>query len=298
MKNMQKAQVCGLFLQPGTGIGDGGKPRSRLRAHHLLDFVEEELQQRIGLQRGSRLTRNDEQGARKIDTLLEGSDLCRIGGIQDMESWMQRLLAKGAAQHLGAQARTAHSQQQRVRIAPGFYVGRVRLQRFQVMGLLLDDVEPTQPVGLVRSRSRASRRVPRGDETFSERSQSSKAACTASAKSSGREKVIPWRLHGTQLTPTQSAATRVLRLAALGALDSKRPREPLEPSSHWQGSCNHLSNTTLLEDSTMRFRLSTTRLLILLATFSSPGLEPGCVVSRPTEEGQGVEGRHQGFEEG
>ena len=91
------------------------------------------------------LAGHNDQGIGQVGVVAGGPYLLRIGGIDDAQLGKVLLLAKGEAQHLGAEAGAAHAEQQN-----RLEVGRLHLRAQrgiggQILLLALDDVEPAQP---------------------------------------------------------------------------------------------------------------------------------------------------------
>src|SRR5205823_5908147 len=76
--------------------------------------VEEVLHEDIGLERGSRLARDDEQRVRDVDSPLGRPDLSGVSRVEDEELGGARDPAEGHLQDFGAEARSSHAEHQRV----------------------------------------------------------------------------------------------------------------------------------------------------------------------------------------
>ena len=140
----------GHLLQLRPGVGDGDEAAARLLASEALGgALEEVLLEDRGLERGARFARHDEQRRRRIDPALEGADLRRIGGVEHVQLGELRLPAEGPLQHLGAEARAAHAEEQNVREALGPRGFANAREPVQVRELAVGDPEPAEPLRLI-----------------------------------------------------------------------------------------------------------------------------------------------------
>ncbi len=87
------------------------------RAADRRDAGEEVLLEGARLERAARLAGDDDQRPVEVDAALERGDLRRHRRVEDVQLRRTGLAAERAGQHLGAQARAAHAEQERVREA-------------------------------------------------------------------------------------------------------------------------------------------------------------------------------------
>ena len=120
-------------------------------AHFGLYTLEEVLFVDVGLERASRLARNDAEDPLEIDFRFDGLDLRRVGGIENMQLGKSFHLSKRHAQNFRAQAGAAHAQQERIFESRLLHVPGDLLQNFNVRHLLFGDGQPAEPVTLVRT---------------------------------------------------------------------------------------------------------------------------------------------------
>ena len=146
-RNPSISAICCSF-DPGSVMAMKRRPaswRPRRSAARSKKYLLEDR----GLERGARFARHDEQRRRRIDPALERADLRRIGGVEHVQLGELRLPAKGPLQHLGAEARASHAEDQNVRaaLAPrGFANAR---EPVQVRELAVGDPEPAEPLRLI-----------------------------------------------------------------------------------------------------------------------------------------------------
>ncbi len=109
----RKPSVFRHLLHLRAGVGDGHKMAARLLgAHRAPHLLEEKLLQDIRLERGTGFARHDHQRLAQVHCVAGGLHLRRVGGVDDVQLRESRLRPEGLGQHLGAQARAAHAQQQ------------------------------------------------------------------------------------------------------------------------------------------------------------------------------------------
>src|SRR6185437_10101216 len=82
---------------------------------------------------------------------LDRLDLCGIGAVQHVEMRPARLLPKGLTQNFRTQARTSHPQQNDVGEPALFDLRCETMQPINTSQFLFDDVQPADPLVLVRS---------------------------------------------------------------------------------------------------------------------------------------------------
>ena len=110
MEDVAEAIVTRDLLELRARVGHSDEAlASFFSPYDLLDTFEEVLLEDVGLERGSRFARNDEQSVLQVNLLFEGLDLRRIGGIEYDQFREALYSAEGHLQHFGAEARTAHA---------------------------------------------------------------------------------------------------------------------------------------------------------------------------------------------
>ena len=80
-----------------------------VRPARLADAVEEIVGEDVRLQRAAGFGGGDEKGRLDLDRRVDVVDLLRIGGVQHVEARRAGLLTEGLADHLRAEAGTAHA---------------------------------------------------------------------------------------------------------------------------------------------------------------------------------------------
>ena len=115
-----------------------------------LHTIEEMLTQDARLERVSRFARDDEHRPCEIEVIRLHPNLCRIGGIEDVECRKAVQTAERCGQHVRAQAGTAHSEY-RVRETRLAHVVGDRFQVFELRELLIGNGEPAKPSTFVGS---------------------------------------------------------------------------------------------------------------------------------------------------
>ena len=113
-KDAAKTFLLRGLLQAGARIGDGDEVPGGGAAEGSRRLGEKIIHQHVRLERRARLAGDDEQGARDIDATLETPHLLRVGGIEHMKRGIARRGSEALGQHLGAEARSAHAQEQHV----------------------------------------------------------------------------------------------------------------------------------------------------------------------------------------
>jgi len=143
-----KAFCLGGLLQKRAGIGDGDEMRGGC-APDGGGRAQKIIHQHIRLERGARFAGDDEERARDIDARFETPHLLGIGGVEHMKRRIAGRRAQAFRQHLGAEARAAHAEEQHVgELLRAQVLGEV-LQRLERAQLAVDDIEPAEPGGFV-----------------------------------------------------------------------------------------------------------------------------------------------------
>src|SRR5207302_6025381 len=116
MEDVAKSLGDGRFFERRAGVGDSDEALWRLaRADGLSCPLEEILLEDVGLQRAARFARYQEQCPREVDPGFQLPDLCGVGRVEDVQLWKFGLAAKGFAEDLGTEARSAHAEQRHIR---------------------------------------------------------------------------------------------------------------------------------------------------------------------------------------
>ena len=181
-ENMQKAIRLRHLLHLRSRIGDRDELAAGFRrAHGLLGALEKILLENVGFERAARLAGNDEERLRNINQMLERFHLGGIGRIEHVQGREVRGPAERHAQNFRAQARSAHPEQQHMLKAAGLHFLRELRQLIVLRDLLIDDIEPAQPVGFVAAGPERgialpqtlhlAARLPIGDRGFHSRGQ-------------------------------------------------------------------------------------------------------------------------------
>ncbi len=151
-KYLAKFVRFGDLLQLGSRIGDGDEAIAGFFFAHLgLHALEKVLLVNVGLERASRLARNDANRALEVHFRFDGLDLRGIGGIENVQFGKTLDLSKGHAQNFRTEAGAAHAQQERILEARLLHVLGDLLQRVNVGELFFGDGEPAEPIILVRA---------------------------------------------------------------------------------------------------------------------------------------------------
>src|SRR6266436_5212802 len=119
-------------------------------AHLGFHALEKVLLVNVGLERAARLARNDADGALEVHFRFDGFDLRRVGGIENVQLGKALDFSKGHAQNFGAEAGTAHAQQERMFEARLLHVLGDLLQGVNMSELFVGDGEPAEPIAFVR----------------------------------------------------------------------------------------------------------------------------------------------------
>ena len=107
------------------------------------------IHQHVRLERAARFAGDDEERARDVDARFETPHLLGIGGVEHMKRRIAGRRAQAFRQHLGAEARAAHAEEQHVgELLRAQVLGEV-LQRLERAQLAVDDIEPAEPGGFV-----------------------------------------------------------------------------------------------------------------------------------------------------
>ena len=128
------------IVQLGAGIGDRGELRAA-----AAGLRPEVLELRARLDRRARLRGGEEERPLQVDVPLEPADRLRMRRVEDVE----RLDVERPPQHLGRERRAAHTEQDAVVELLARRL-RERVQLVDVASHARDDVEPAEPVILVR----------------------------------------------------------------------------------------------------------------------------------------------------
>ncbi len=151
-KHLAKAVLLGDELQLRARIGDRDKVLAGFPlTDDFLDPLEEVLLEDVRLEGVARLAGHDEEGGARICFPCVAADLCRIGRIEDMQLRITGHAAKGLPQHLRAQTRSSHSQQQHMLVTGPLGSLGDPAQLLQVCDPVLGDAEPVQPATLVHA---------------------------------------------------------------------------------------------------------------------------------------------------
>src|SRR5450755_1768805 len=147
---MQETVRLGHLLHLRSRISDRDELAAYFySAHRLLRALKEILFEDVRFKRASRLTRNNKQRLRYIDLMLERFHLRGIGGVKHMQGREASDPAEGHAQDLGTKTRSTHAEQEHVLKAAGLHFFCQLRQLVVLSKLLVDDIEPAQPVGFV-----------------------------------------------------------------------------------------------------------------------------------------------------
>src|SRR5260370_4548411 len=158
-KNFAEAFLLRYLWQARARIGDGHEmPAGLPLANERNDLRPEIIEEDVGLERSARLAGHDEQRALQIDPVLQRADLLGIGGVEYVKCRSAGSRAQRSRQHFGAQARSAHAEQQNVAKIFGANFPSEGGQAIEAAELVIDNVEPVEPVALVASRPKP--RVP------------------------------------------------------------------------------------------------------------------------------------------
>ena len=123
MEDLPVACLARRLLGCGARIGHGDEMAAGLLlADGPLYAVEEVVLEHVRLEGRARFRRDDEQGPREVDRLLDRLHLRRVGRIEDAQLREARPRAEGLGQHLGAEAGPAHAEQHGVGEARGLHV--------------------------------------------------------------------------------------------------------------------------------------------------------------------------------
>ncbi len=131
-------------------VGDGDEAAAGfVGANSLLHALEEILLIDVGFERAAGFAGNDEEGLGEIDFLFDGADLCRVGGIENVQAREARSLREGELRAPRAKAGTAHAEQKDVGEASGFDFSGEHRELRGVGNLIVGNAKPAQPFGLV-----------------------------------------------------------------------------------------------------------------------------------------------------
>jgi hypothetical protein len=129
-------------LEPRAWIGDGDEMPAGGAAESGGRAGKKIFHQNVRFERRARLAGHNEQGARDIDAALETPYLLRIGGIEHVQFRVTRCGSQALCQHLGAEARSPHAEEQHIGEILGAQLPAEILHRSDVVQLAVDDVEP------------------------------------------------------------------------------------------------------------------------------------------------------------
>ena len=150
MEDRAPTLALGLCFELGARVGDRHQALRGLALTQCLlqRSCKARLQDRR-LQRATRLAGHQHQSLGEVQAALDARHLRRIGGIQHRQAREARRRTIGAGQNFGAQARTAHPEQQHIRQAfltdaldkgaQSSHLGRTHSRRIQ----------PLEPLGFV-----------------------------------------------------------------------------------------------------------------------------------------------------
>ena len=122
-------------------------PARTVGADRLAHAIPEIRFEDVRLQRSAGLARHDHQGFRQVDRVLERLDLLRVGAVQHVKLRPAGTLSERFAEHFGAEARSAHAEQQDVGEPFRLHVTLKRFQLFDVGEAFVHDAQPTEPFG-------------------------------------------------------------------------------------------------------------------------------------------------------
>ncbi len=152
------AEPVGLgdLLEPRARIGDRDESAARaLRPDDLPGALEEVLLEDVRLERAPGLRRDDEERLRDVHLPLERPDLGGIGGVEHEHLGESVDPAERLLQHLGAEARASHAEQERPREALTRDVVGHAAEAVDAARLVLGDPEPAEPARFVGARPEA-----------------------------------------------------------------------------------------------------------------------------------------------
>jgi hypothetical protein len=113
-KDAAKAFRLGGLLQLRRRIGDGDEAVCRCVANRGGSSCKKIIHQYTRLERCAGLAGDDEQRMRKVDAVLEAAHLLGIGGVEHVQFGMPGSGSQAIGQNVGAEARSAHAQQQHI----------------------------------------------------------------------------------------------------------------------------------------------------------------------------------------
>ena len=152
-EDLSELVSLGDALHFRAGIGDGDEAVADFFFADLgFHAIEKILLVDVGFERAARFAGNDADRAAEVHALFEGFNLRGIRGIQDVKVRIARGLAEGHAKDFGTEAGAAHAEQQSVLETRLFNIGGDLFQLVNVLDLLLGNIQPAEPLVLVRAR--------------------------------------------------------------------------------------------------------------------------------------------------
>src|SRR5579859_7889770 len=147
---MQKAICLRDLLHLRSRIGDRDELAAGFRgANSLLGAFKEILLEDVGFERAARLAGNDKQSLGDINQVLKRLHLAGIRRIEHVQGWEMSDPAESHAQNFRTKTRASHSEQQHVlKAARLHFLGKL-YQLIVLRNLLIDDIEPSQPIRFV-----------------------------------------------------------------------------------------------------------------------------------------------------
>src|SRR5271157_3954689 len=149
-EDVQEAIRLGHLLHFRAGIGDSDEVASYFRhSDRLLRAFEEVLFEDVGFERAAGLARDDKKRFRNIDLMFERLHLRGIGGIEHVQVGEMGGPAEGHAQNFRTKTRPAHAEEKYVLEPAGLDFFCDLLQLVVLGNLLIQNIEPAQPVGFI-----------------------------------------------------------------------------------------------------------------------------------------------------
>ncbi len=148
----QETPLARQAVERRVGIRDGDEARRGVLPQGRFEVIQEVGKEKIGLDRRAGLARHHHPGRRRIEEVRERPHLVGMRRVEDMEARKatpQIALAERSAQHLRAQRRAAHAEEEDV--AHPLVGGHPRQLGIiaETRRLALGCIEPAQPIGLV-----------------------------------------------------------------------------------------------------------------------------------------------------
>ena len=140
----------GGLIERGAWIGDGNElAAGAIATGGMRHVIEEIILEQAGFDRAARLARHDEQRAGDINCGFGRPDLRRIGAVENVQPRPPLATPENLCQHFGAEARTAHPEQQDVGEPLPLHLLRKGLVAGEFVAGGLDAIEPAEPLVLV-----------------------------------------------------------------------------------------------------------------------------------------------------